>query len=496
MTPPSGVPGIDVSHFQGTLDWPGIAANGIKFAYIKATEGATFVDPNYATNFAGADAAGVLRGGYHFALPDQSSGAAQAKFFLVTESGWVADGGNLPPVLDIENNPYQTPTDGECYGLSPSQTVSWLADFSNTVHAETNRWPVVYTTAKWWSDCTGGDTTLGAHDPLWIASPNPTVGVLPVGWSSYTFWQYGVSGSADIPPSTDEDVFNGADLQALTSFATGDGNDMITLRYNQMGGAGSHLGTVVGYPVRIGSGWERQYQGGVIFYYPPTGAHAVLGKILAHYQQLGGPTGFLGFPITDETPTPDTVGRYNHFADSGSIYWTPATGAWSIHGAIRDKWSALGWERSALGYPTSDESGTADGVARYNTFAGTGGSAIYWTSASGAREVQGAIYGHWTALGGEAAFGYPTTDETGTPDGVGRFNHFSKDASVYWSPGSDVWSVHGAIRDAWAGQGWERGRLGYPTSDEYGVAGGRRNNFQHGTITWYSASNTIQITYS
>jgi hypothetical protein len=70
---------------------------------------------------------------------------------------------------------------------------------------------------------------------------------------------------------------------------------------------------------------------------------------------LGGPASFLGYPTTDETGTPDGVGRFNHFFNSGSIYWTPATNAWSIHGAIRAKWASMGWERSCLGYPVSDE---------------------------------------------------------------------------------------------------------------------------------------------
>ncbi len=62
----------------------------------------------------------------------------------------------------------------------------------------------------------------------------------------------------------------------------------------------------------------------------------------------------LGFPTTDELPTPDTRGRFNHF-QTGSIYWTPQTGAHEVHGLIRDKWASMGWERSFLGYPVSDE---------------------------------------------------------------------------------------------------------------------------------------------
>jgi uncharacterized protein with LGFP repeats len=80
--------------------------------------------------------------------------------------------------------------------------------------------------------------------------------------------------------------------------------------------------------------------------------------------------------------------------------------------------------------------------------------------------------------------GYPVTDEMATPDGVGRFNHFSRDGSIYWSPSTGAWSVHGAIQNQWASLGWERSALGYPTSDEYAITGGRRNNFVSGTITW------------
>jgi hypothetical protein len=76
---------------------------------------------------------------------------------------------------------------------------------------------------------------------------------------------------------------------------------------------------------------------------------------------LGWERGFLGYPVTDETGTPDGVGRFNHFANDGSIYWTPSTGAWSVHGAIRDKWASLGWEKSCQGYPVSDEVAVPNG---------------------------------------------------------------------------------------------------------------------------------------
>ena len=109
------------------------------------------------------------------------------------------------------------------------------------------------------------------------------------------------------------------------------------------------------------------------------------------YAQLGGAAGFLGAPTTAENTAPDGVGRYRHY-QGGSVYWSPATGAHEVHGDIRGKWASLGWERSFLGYPLTDETTTPDGVGRYNHFQG---GSIYWTPSTRAWEVHGAIRGLW-----------------------------------------------------------------------------------------------------
>ncbi len=224
-----------------------------------------------------------------------------------------------------------------------------------------------------------------------------------------------------------------------------------------------------------------------LFSSPSTGTHQVCGAILAKYQALGGPSSFLGYPTTDETGTPDGAGRFNDFSNGGAIYWTAATGAWSIHGAILGKWASMGWERSVLGYPTSDETGAPDGVGRFNDFSNSG--SIYWTPGTGAWSIHGAIVAKYQALGGPSSvLGYPVTDETGTPDGVGRFNHFSNAGSIYWTAGTGAWSIHGAIRSKWASMGWERSCLGYPVSDEFGIPGGRQSNLQNGVITYSFSS--------
>ena len=103
-----------------------------------------------------------------------------------------------------------------------------------------------------------------------------------------------------------------------------------------------------------GRGRVRDYQNGSIYFTPQTGAHEVHGFIRIHYGRLRGHRGFLGYPKTDELGTPDGRGRFNHF-EGGSIYWTPETGPHEVHGAILGQWAQMGFERSRLGYPTSDE---------------------------------------------------------------------------------------------------------------------------------------------
>jgi L,D-peptidoglycan transpeptidase YkuD (ErfK/YbiS/YcfS/YnhG family) len=213
---------------------------------------------------------------------------------------------------------------------------------------------------------------------------------------------------------------------------------------------------------------------------PAGGTRQVGGYIWVHYQALGGPAGVLGGPLTDELATPSGYGRYNHFA-GGSVYWTPATGAWAVGGAIRDSWSRLGWETGPLGYPTSDEGSTQGGRGRYGLFQG---GAVYWSAATGAHQLGGAIWSRYGALGWEGSpLGLPTTDELGTPNGLGRYNHF-QGGSVYWSPASGAHAVYGAIRDRWGAAGWENSALGFPVDDEHAVPGGRAQTFQRGSISW------------
>ena len=107
--------------------------------------------------------------------------------------------------------------------------------------------------------------------------------------------------------------------------------------------------------------------------------------------------------------------------------------------------------------------------------------------------VVGKIAEKYDGIGGcTSVIGPPITEERATPDGVGRYSVFER-GSIYWTPQLGAHEVHGRIRDAWAASGWETGPLGYPTSDEYAVPGGRRSDFERGSITWTAATNTTTI---
>ena len=153
-------------------------------------------------------------------------------------------------------------------------------------------------------------------------------------------------------------------------------------KYRSLGGAGGFLGRPVDegagdqeMPTASGRGRCRDYQGGSIYWSPQTGAHEVHGAIRVKWAQLRGEGGFLGFPLTDETGTPDGQGRFNHF-EGGSIYWTPQIGPHEVHGAIREEWARRKWERGRLGYPVSDELALEDGRGRMSQF--QGGAILWW----------------------------------------------------------------------------------------------------------------------
>ncbi|ROQ59281.1 GH25 family lysozyme M1 (1,4-beta-N-acetylmuramidase) [Streptomyces sp. 840.1] len=194
--------GMDVSSYQGSINWTSVRGAGIEFAWMKATEGTTYKDPTFSTNYLGAYNAGVIRGAYHYGRPDVSGGAAQANFFADNGGAWSRDNLTLPGVLDIE---------GTCYGKTPAAMQSWILDFYNTYKARTGRDVVIYTSPSWWNSCTGGWSGMSARSPLWVAhwtsAGSPSI---PTGFPFWTVWQYTSTGSVSgISGNVDRDRFSG-----------------------------------------------------------------------------------------------------------------------------------------------------------------------------------------------------------------------------------------------------------------------------------------------
>lgn len=279
----------------------------------------------------------------------------------------------------------------------------------------------------------------------------------------------------------------------------------IEQEYQRLSGGTGTLGPPAG-PVQAGSygGQYQLYAKGAIYWSSQWGAHGLYGDIAKKYQELGAESGFLGYPVTPVLTT--SIGREYAIFEHGVIFDVPSlmtspefksdkVSAVEIHGSILAKYRELHAYDGFLGYPTTDEHDTGDGVGRFSRFQH---GAVYWSPATGPHEVHGAIASKYDQLWGPTGIlGYPITDETKTPDTVGRYNHFQH-GSIYWTPTTGAHEVHGAIREQWKASGWEKGPLGYPTSDEFTIPGtnGRRSVFERGAIDWYPGKGATTVAHS
>lgn len=196
--------GLDVSAYQSEVDWGNARGQGAEFAYVKATEGTTYRSPVYRAQYDGAAAVGMVRGAYHFALPDRATPEEQARFLVDNGGGGIADGRTLPLMLDIEYNPYGA----TCYGLSAAEMSDWIRRFSDTVKARSGRAPTIYTSRGFWQECTDDSPAFG-ENPLFIARYDDEPGAMPASWRVPAFWQFDEEG----PLPGDQDVFLGTPQQ-------------------------------------------------------------------------------------------------------------------------------------------------------------------------------------------------------------------------------------------------------------------------------------------
>ena len=177
-------------------------------------------------------------------------------------------------------------------------------------------------------------------------------------------------------------------------------------------------------------GYFQHFENGSIYLHPLIGAHEVHGAIREKWKSLGWEQGCLGYPKSDEMAAADGQGRFSEF-QGGSIYWHPDIGTFEVIGEIWEKWKQFGKEAGFLGYPLMGEGACPDGVGRFQHFQG---GSIYQHPQAGCHEVHGDIRRLWSEVGWEqSSLGYPTTDEMASADGIGRFNNFQI-GSIYYSP--------------------------------------------------------------
>ena len=158
--------GMDVSSAQGSVDWQAAFNLGARFAYVKATEGTTYTNPSFAQQYNGSYNIGMIRGAYHFAHPDSSTGLAQADYFLAHGGGWSGTATRCHRRC-VADNPRRRhllrAVDGRRW--SPGSRRS-----PTSMHLKTNKYPMINTPFSWWNTCTGNSSAFATTNPFWLAS--------------------------------------------------------------------------------------------------------------------------------------------------------------------------------------------------------------------------------------------------------------------------------------------------------------------------------------
>jgi GH25 family lysozyme M1 (1,4-beta-N-acetylmuramidase) len=451
-SPPPGYSmlGIDVSshdHTSGPIDWPAVAASGVKFAYVKASEGTSYVNPYFHGDYNAAKAAGILTGAYAFGRPGLRDPVGEANFFI-DHAEWSNDSRTIVPFLDVEWPYSALNMPDNCYGLTQQEMRDWIRAFVSQVRTRIGRVPMIYTATSWWNECTGSDSSFGGY-PLDIANYSGSPGTLPSGWTTWTVWQY-KPGNPSVLGDYDRDVFNG-DYAALTRLAGLDPPPPLTsgpvVQYHSGDGQvdiyANAGGALVERHWRPNAGWSgwANFQGDitgtpVVIANPNNGAIEVYansgGRVREKYWLNGGWSGWAdlggaidGDPVVFYNPNNRNIEVYGR--SGGRLvekYWNAATRGWS------------GWQD--LGGNLTD----GDPVVLYNPnnrnveiYGNSNGHLVekYWNASNGQ-------WIGWLDFGGNV---------TGEPSVLYNFNNRNIEiyanaggslVELYWNAGNGQWS--------------------------------------------------------
>lgn len=194
------VHGIDAARFQTSIDWNTARRNGVNFAFIKATEGGDLLDVAFENHWRGAARAGVARGAYHFYY-FCTSPEVQARWFIAN----VPRGNMLPPVLDMEWNPF-SPT---CATVRPpaAQVQDQMRRWLRIVEAHYGQRPIIYTTPRFFKE--NNLASFKGYE-YWLRTTAKTPREAYPG-QPWRFWQYSATGLIDgIKGEVDLNAFSGS----------------------------------------------------------------------------------------------------------------------------------------------------------------------------------------------------------------------------------------------------------------------------------------------
>jgi hypothetical protein len=225
-------------------------------------------------------------------------------------------------------------------------------------------------------------------------------------------------------------------------------------------------------------GRYMHYEGASLYWSPETDCHEVHGDIRVLYAALGWERSYLGYPVTDESSTPDGIGRFNHF-EGGAIYWAPQTHAHAVKRYIRDRWAELHYTNGYLGYPISDTLHECGG--EYNAFQG---GVIY-----GGIDIPNNINILYHQFGGHCgSLGYPQAKYFLSLYSGYKFE-FRNNKMMYWSERTGAHIVKDTILFHYERNGEQSGSWGYPIEEETAQS----QRFEHGTAYYNVFQGTFEF---
>lgn len=263
-------------------------------------------------------------------------------------------------------------------------------------------------------------------------------------------------------------------------------------KWQSLGGEGGWVGSpYVGERALANGGRYTRFLGANIYYRSDVGAHYVRGSIRVAHDKYGGVSGNIGYPTTDEINGKSTGSKVTYFT-GGRIYWGSGLGAHPVRGAIGARYQAMGEDGSRLGLPIHDEANGPLTGSRVQTFQH---ATMLWSGKTNAWPVWGRIRTRYLGFSTKVKgyLGLPVAMEA--PSKVRGVSQKFSNGMMYWDT-HEAYAVWGDLGRKYVSLGGEQSRLGFPTSNPYGVSGGAACNFEHGKITWNSKTGVSTVTYN